>query len=148
MLVLSGRVREKIVFPGFHTSVQVLGVASGAVRLGIDAPPEVRVLREVVPDRAAEWGPAPDDPGTPSTLLRLNQLVDRRLAVAHRGLAELHRHLRHGQTEDAAVIADKLDEDLRLLRRRLWTEVEQASPSAVFADDDGDACPALPCRSR
>jgi carbon storage regulator CsrA len=46
MLVLSRRLREKIVLPSLGVTVQVLGVRRGAVRLGIDAPPDVTVLRE------------------------------------------------------------------------------------------------------
>jgi carbon storage regulator CsrA len=48
MLVLSRRLNEKIVLPGLSITVQVLDVRRGAVRLGIDAPPEVTVLREEV----------------------------------------------------------------------------------------------------
>ena len=33
MLVLTRRTREKIIFPGINTSVQVVAVKSGAVRL-------------------------------------------------------------------------------------------------------------------
>lgn len=145
MLVLSSRLREKIVFPGFHTSVQVLSIQSNAIRLGIEAPAEVRVLREMVPDRVAEWGPDPDDPSEPTTLLKLNRLVDRRLAIAHRGLSELHQCLSDGQTEDAAILAEKLDEDLALLRHRLWKEVERAEPESDFEDKP---CAALPCLPR
>jgi carbon storage regulator len=46
MLVLSRRVGEKILFPEQNIVVQVLAVKGGAIRLGIDAPPEVKVFRE------------------------------------------------------------------------------------------------------
>jgi carbon storage regulator len=46
MLVLSRRLREKIVFPGLNLTVQVLAIQRGVVRLGIDAPLAVAVLRE------------------------------------------------------------------------------------------------------
>ena len=46
MLVLSRRLREKIVLPGLHITVQVLAVKRGVVRLGIEAPADVPVLRE------------------------------------------------------------------------------------------------------
>ena len=46
MLVLSRKLNERLVFPAFGTIVQVLGVRSNSVRLGIDAPPDVEVLRE------------------------------------------------------------------------------------------------------
>jgi carbon storage regulator len=46
MLVLSRRPNEKIVLPGLGITVQVVSVKPGVVRLGIDAPPAVQVLRE------------------------------------------------------------------------------------------------------
>ena len=55
MLVLSRRVQEKIYLPTVNVVVQVLAVGPNMVRLGIEAPPEVRVLREELLHR-----PAPD----------------------------------------------------------------------------------------
>jgi carbon storage regulator CsrA len=46
VLVLSRRLNEKIVLPGLGVTVQVVAVKNGVVRVGIEAPPEVRVLRE------------------------------------------------------------------------------------------------------
>ena len=55
MLVLSRRVQETIVLPTLNVTVQVLGVKNGAVRLGVDAPPDVKVLRgELRPKGAPE----------------------------------------------------------------------------------------------
>ena len=45
MLVLSRRLNEKVVLPGLGVTVQVVSVKPGVVRLGIEAPPEVQVLR-------------------------------------------------------------------------------------------------------
>lgn len=46
MLVLSRRPDEKILFPNLGVTIQVLRVQGNVVRLGIDAPPELRILRE------------------------------------------------------------------------------------------------------
>lgn len=129
MLVLSSRVREKIVFPGFRTAIQVVAVQAGVVRLGIEAPEEVRVLREALPDREAEWGPPPEDLAEP-TPLRLTQMVGRRLEIARRGLRELRQRLRTGHAADAETILEKLDEDLHLLGRRVCREAEPAPAEA------------------
>jgi carbon storage regulator CsrA len=128
MLVLSSRVREKIILPEARTTVEVVSIHAGSVRLGIDAPPEVRVLRESIPDRVAEWGPAPEPAGRPPDLLRVNQMVDRRLEIARRGLTELRDRLASGEGDDARTILDKLDEDLHLLRTRLRRETAQCAP--------------------
>jgi carbon storage regulator CsrA len=130
MLVLSARLHEKIQFPGLHTYIQILGIQSSLVRLGIDAPEEVRVLRQGIPDRAIEWGPDPDQANEPLSLLRLSQLLDRRLAVAQVGLAVLLEHLDAGELDQAQVIREKLDEDLHLLRRRVRCEMEKVCPSS------------------
>jgi carbon storage regulator len=46
MLVLSRKIGEKLVFPSLGVTVQVVRIEGGKVRLGIEAPPEVRVHRE------------------------------------------------------------------------------------------------------
>ena len=61
-------------------------------------------------------------------LLPFKQLVDRRLAIAQKGLAEARRHLAAGQVADADTVLEKLDEDLHLLRRRLDSAGETATP--------------------
>ena len=52
MLVLSRRVGETIFFPGICAYVKVLSVKGSTVRLRIEAPPEVLILREELLDRA------------------------------------------------------------------------------------------------
>jgi carbon storage regulator CsrA len=51
MLVLSRRVGERIFFPGICAYVKVLSVKGGTVRLSIEAPAEVLILREELRDR-------------------------------------------------------------------------------------------------
>ena len=46
MLVLSRRIEEKIVLPGLGVTVQVLSIKGNVVRLGIDAPQDVKIFRE------------------------------------------------------------------------------------------------------
>jgi carbon storage regulator CsrA len=129
MLVLSRRSNEKIVFPGFATSVQVLAIKSGVVRLGIQAPPQVTVLRDEVHQRRMEWqaSEATANPnGVPSTFQELNQLINNRLHVASVGLAQLREQLQAGFIQDAEMTLAKIDEDWQLLRQRLGSEVEKA----------------------
>jgi carbon storage regulator len=51
MLVLSRRVGERIFFPAIGAYVKVLSVEGATVRLGIEAPREVRILREELQNR-------------------------------------------------------------------------------------------------
>ena len=61
MLVLSRRADEKIVFPSIGVTVHLLRINGNVARIGIDAPPELRVLRQELdgtpPPRPA--GPSP-----------------------------------------------------------------------------------------
>jgi len=137
MLVLSRRVNEKILLPDLETSIQVIHIRTGVVRLGIEAPPEIRVLREEVKDRGSVPAgrgliPAPcAETIPPATLLQINQLLNKRLAIARQGLNEVHRRLSSGQPDEAANILDKLDEDLHMLQRRLQREVESSHPRSA-----------------
>src|SRR6185437_3997932 len=63
----------------------------------------------------------------PASLFQFTQMVDRRLAIAEKGLAEAQRHLAAGQKEDADLVLEKIDEDLHLLRCRLSREVERTA---------------------
>jgi carbon storage regulator CsrA len=54
MLVLSRKRQEKIVFPGLKITVQVLDIQSGRVGLGIEAPPEVEIMRKELLARPLE----------------------------------------------------------------------------------------------
>jgi carbon storage regulator len=46
MLVLSRRLNEKIVLPGLDVTITVVAIKGGTVRIGIEAPPDVRIVRE------------------------------------------------------------------------------------------------------
>ena len=59
MLVLTRRPNETIVLPASGVTVRVLSARTNAVRIGIEAPPDVQVLREELLDQsraAAESG--------------------------------------------------------------------------------------------
>ena len=126
MLVLSTRLNEKILLPDVNTAIEVVAIQSNSVRLGISAPEEVRILRENVPDKVAEWGPEPVEEDRVPSLQDVKRLIDKRLEIAREGISEARKCLRNGQEEDARVLLEKVDEDLHLLRRRLRREIEKA----------------------
>jgi carbon storage regulator CsrA len=63
VLVLTRRPHEKIVLPGLNVTIQVVAVKGGTVRLGIDAPPDVQVLREELLDQTKAPAPTGRDAG-------------------------------------------------------------------------------------
>ncbi len=53
MLVLTRRLNEKLVLPTLGITIEVVAVQGNAVRLGIQAPADVKVMREELVNRAA-----------------------------------------------------------------------------------------------
>jgi carbon storage regulator CsrA len=144
MLVLSRRVNEKLVFPDIGAAVQVVSVRGNLVRLGIQAPPEVTVLRGEIPDFRAEGAGADQATGPAEQTIRhpLARLVGSRLRVADSGLDRLRGHLEAGRAEDAQALAEQLAEDLRRLQRRLVAEPGDPPPCqgrrALLVEDNAN----------
>jgi two-component system, OmpR family, response regulator len=149
VLVLSRRLHEKILFPSLDIAVQVVGVNPGGVRLGIQAPPEVTVLREELHDRAPDWGTPelpPGDGKTQSKVSELRHFLRNRLNVAAIGLTLMRQQLEVDRSEEAQVTLTKLEEDFQLLRQRLAGNLEDAklepmpgplpSRRALLVEDD------------
>ena len=57
MLVLSRKFNEKLVLPLIQTTIQIVSVKAGAVRLGVDAPKRIKVIRDEL-YKAGELPPA------------------------------------------------------------------------------------------
>jgi carbon storage regulator CsrA len=146
MLVLTRRLKEKIVFPSIQTEVQVLGMKGGQVRLGIEAPPQVAVLREELTGpqetwdangAAAEWSPAGSE-----SLREVGHRIRNRLNDVGLNLAVLRQQLRQDQAAVADLTISRIEDDLQQLRRELEEDLarigagslEEAS-SAVGADE-------------
>ncbi len=134
MLVLSRKLHERIVLPTIGAAIEVVAIKPGVVRLGVEAPPDVTILREEVPDRAREWAPAPAPAGNPNAeaeLRRLREILRNRLRIAGKGLEQAREGLRVGHLEDVEMIVERLSEDLRLLSRRF--EEQPAPPRKPVA---------------
>jgi carbon storage regulator CsrA len=112
MLVLTRRPNETIVLPASGVTVRVLSARTNAVRIGIEAPPEVTVLRGEVYDRQTPRS-------LPDASAPLRGLASRRVETARVGLAEAQRLLAAGRVAEAAETLQRIDEDLVLLERRL-----------------------------
>ena len=130
MLVLSRRLREKILFPATNTTVQVVAINAGSVRLGIEAPPDVAVWREEVAARAEppepSW-PLPPDCATEPTLGQLSHLLRNWLDVAAIGLALLRRQMQAGLTE---ATLDPFDQAVGALRNQMQAMGRQRLPKS------------------
>jgi carbon storage regulator len=58
MLVLSRHLGEKILIPGLGITIMVVAIRGNVVRLGIDAPPDVKVFREEIAPGFQEPAPS------------------------------------------------------------------------------------------
>jgi carbon storage regulator CsrA len=68
MLVLSRKPDEKLMI-GADITIKVLSVRGGVVKLGIEAPPHVRILRGELPDWTAKQPAADHHPSGASEAL-------------------------------------------------------------------------------
>jgi carbon storage regulator CsrA len=143
MLVLSRRTNEKVIFPAFNTTLQIVSTGRGVVRLGIEAPPEVRVLREELLGQA---------PPNVAPRPKLRHQVRNRLNAATIGLALLRQQLLRGATAPAAATLDKIDGEVEALRRQLEEALGPSAPApappprrcrALVVEDDSNECELL-----
>ncbi len=132
MLVLSRRLREKIVFPTIHTEVQVLSMHGGQVRLGIEAPPQISVIREELRDPAKPW----DDGDTELSWVPPGEAGWREFRHNIRNclndigltLALLRGQLQRGEADVTEASLHKIEEDFRILKEELEVGFSQAGP--------------------
>jgi carbon storage regulator CsrA len=120
MLVLTRRPNEKIVLPSINTTVQVVSVKGSRVRLSIEAPPEVSILRAELQDQATER-PTTCILADPieSQLRTMRHMVRNRLNVATIGLALVQQQVKAGQITEVEATLGKIDQDMQMLRERL-----------------------------
>jgi two-component system, OmpR family, response regulator len=129
VLVLSRRPNEKLVFPGTRTTVQVVAIKGGAVRLGIDAPPDVEVFREELLGAARPQAPAATGrEAAPARLRDLERLLDKRLGIASQGLSVLREQMASGLTLDVILTLEEVRAEIELLRERVKSETAPAPP--------------------
>jgi carbon storage regulator CsrA len=150
MLVLSRRLHEKVVFPTLQASVQIVGVKSGVVRLGIEAPDSVPVFREEIVDRSEfRDPPVPDNQ---KMLDELTHLLNNRLSAGTIGVALLRRQLELGLTEEMGGTLDKIDQTLQTVKQRIEAFTGGGAPQkkmsasrrrALLVEDDRNECELL-----
>jgi carbon storage regulator len=115
MLVLSRRTSEKILLPSLDVTVQVVSIRPGQVRIGIEAPPNVQVLRAEI---AHQYPPSAGlPPVVPSNII--SPELANQFQAAHAGVAMLRRQIAAGLTDDIRATLDRLDQELTRLEEKL-----------------------------
>jgi carbon storage regulator CsrA len=123
MLVISRKSHEKILIPAIRACIHVAAVQPGVVRVAINAPPEVAILRGEVVDRAREWGqplqqpPAPPTAPTivPSKPRKSARRMRKRLRLACMTLGLARLQLLTGRNRQAAAMLGKMHRQLQAL---------------------------------
>jgi carbon storage regulator CsrA len=113
MLVLSRRVEEKIILPSVPAILEVVAVQNNLVRLGIDAPRTVPILRAELlrePERST-CDPAAAAPAAPSR----NHVVRNRVNNLLLGLTLLRVRMQ-GDAETLQLL-EGMEEEVRSLQR-------------------------------
>jgi carbon storage regulator CsrA len=146
MLVLSRREGEKIVFPTIGITIEVLRIRGNTSRLGIDAPSDVKVLRnELAP---AKSGGAVGPPL--SEIARLRHNVLNHLNAANLALALYRRYMDSGRDAEAAATFQKVIEEFEALEREAvssrslpGTPAAARLHRALVVEDDANECELL-----
>ena len=112
MLVLSRGPTDKIVFPNLDITVEILRIAGNKVRVGIDAPKDIRVLRHELVDEQSGT-----DVSTKTS--HLSHEFRNRLNTANLALHLLQRQLDAGLAEEAETTLQKALHELDTLNETI-----------------------------
>lgn len=110
MLVLSRRAEERVIFPQLGVTIHVLGVRGNAVRIGVEAPREIKVLRDELAGAAA---PATAGAKPPSASHARNNRLNKISLLTHL----LEKQWQAGRGADAEATLRKLAEAVASLER-------------------------------
>ncbi|MFO0929218.1 MAG: response regulator [Gemmataceae bacterium] len=138
MLVLSRRPDEKIVFPQIGVTIHVLRNNGSAVRLGIDAPRHLQIVRDELSAPLA--APLPPPPGTMSAHDWANRL--NRVSLA---LHLIRRQREAGLVEKAEAsltrlfkTLDEIDREIETARARSSAPPPPPTCRALLVEDDAN----------
>lgn len=128
MLVLSRGVDEKVVFPNLGITVQILRIAGNKVRVGVEAPSNVRVLREEIAEPADLKRLAQSLANPPTELnsrpLKLSHDVRNRLNTAGLALHLAQKQMEAGMATQAEGTIQRALEAFQTLEETLIPQVK------------------------
>jgi carbon storage regulator CsrA len=128
MLVLSRKMHEKILFPGIQAAVAIVAIRGNTVRLGIEAPDDVLVLREEIHNRNDE--PPVERPAEAAARER-NHHLRNRLNGASLGLALLRKQCQLGMRDSLETTIDTIEKELKAMREHIGGAMASQQPCAA-----------------
>lgn len=128
MLVLSRRPNEKIVFPTLGITVEVCSINRNVVRVGIDAPPDVPILRKEIATGEARL--------QDETSAKLRHRTRNRLHTASLAVHLAQKQLQAGLNDEAdATLAEALRE-FSALDQEMAAEKANREIRALLVEDN------------
>lgn len=125
MLVLSRRPDQQVVFPGLGIKVRLLRIQGQTARLGIEAPPQIEVLRD-------EIAPAIDQAAVAAALVsneELSHQLRNRLNAATLAAHMLEHHWQRGNTSEGQAMLERIRSELSGIEADLRTHDELVAPT-------------------
>jgi carbon storage regulator CsrA len=122
MLILSRKETEKILFPTLDVTVEVLRIQGHKVRLGIDAPSDIPVVRNELSGLKSVEFTAESDPK--ENLSRLLHALRQRLDRAALPLNRLHRRMESSGDTVAQALILEVFRELQALDREAGASLE------------------------
>jgi len=138
MLVLSRKENEKILFPHLGIALQILRVGGGKVRLGVEAPSDVSVVRYEI---ASEEQMNDFAERLKHTARDQNHAIRNRLQTLLLGLCVVQKQLALNKIEDADQTLEHLLAQMEGLDRELGKGQREAAPCrrrALVVEDNSN----------
>jgi len=139
MLVLARQRNERIVMPGIPATIEVVAVRPNGVRLGIEAPPEVVILREEVLRRDGV-PPTPRvkaEPDAETRLAQVRHVLRNRLHAVALGLELLRRQPRDQPAPESESMLRRIEDEIRTLNEQLRLVLDTSLDEQLLADGLG-----------
>lgn len=134
MLILARQQGERIIMPTVPATIEVVAIKPNGIRLGIDAPPEVTVLREEVL-RRGDLTPrnllALSEADAEMRLNRIKHLMGHRLKAVALGLDVVRKQLANSEDAELAALMQRMESEVRRIDRQLRALLSAAEPPAT-----------------
>jgi carbon storage regulator CsrA len=141
MLVLSRRLHEKIVFPSIQATVEIVAIKPSVVRVGIQAPQDVPVVRAEI---AVDGPLAMESPAAQESAREEAHRLRNRLNTASLGLRLLKKQLQVGLLAGADATIEQVEQALLGIRQQLDdaqnkpVSAKKARRALVVEDDSNE----------